>query len=457
MSRKELSRGSVLARVTSAEITLREALPLLGVSYRQAKRLLRRFRARGGAGLVHGNVGHRSNHARAAGECATVLALIRARYGGTVAKGPGQRFGPTLVAEHLWTEHGILVARSTLRDWMRLAGLWSRTRRGRPAGHVRRARRAHFGELVQLDGSFHDWFEGRGARAGHRSCVMTMVDDATSTTLLRFGDEETTWAAVGVLRAWIAAYGVPRALYTDWKNVYKREPTSHERARGDMAYTHFGRMCQKLDITIIGATSAQAKGRVERNHATQQDRLIKKMRLLGLAEDSVANAYVTTTYLPQHNARFAVQPASAVDHHRVRDRLPSDDDVFCLEERRVIGADYVVQYHGQALQLDRAARGRVPAKSAVLVRETEDGRLRVVHVARDGHERGCAWNPAVPRASRPVPPLPGLPAPAAPTKTPLLPSAFPHRNRPDHPWNRQHAQWVARAERRRVPEAAVAP
>lgn len=436
MSRKEFARGSVLARVTGAEITLRDALPLLGVSYRQAKRLLHRFRARGAAGLVHGNVGRPSNHAVPAIARAEVLALIRTHYGGTVAKGPGQRFGPTLVAEHLWTEHGILVARSTLRDWMRVAGLWSRTRRGRPPAHVRRERRAHFGELVQLDGSFHDWFEGRGPRAGDRSCAMTLVDDATSTTLLRFGDEETIWAAVRVLRAWIAAYGVPRALYTDWKNVYKREPTTNEAARGEAAYTHFGRMCQKLDITIIGAASAQAKGRVERNHGTHQDRLIKKMRLLGIAEDAAANAYVTATYLPAHNARFAVAPASAVDHHRVRDRHLRDDDVFCLEERRIVGADYVVQYHGQALQLDRAARGRVPIKSTVLVRETEDGTLRVLHIARDGQAHRCAWTPAVARTSPPATPdllaARLIPAPVRPP-------------RPDHPWNRQHAQWVAEA------------
>lgn len=454
MSRKEFARGSVLARVTGGEITLRDAVPLLGVSYRQAKRLGHRFRARGAAGLVHGNVGRPSNHAVPTDARTAVLDLIRAHYGGPAAKGPGQRFGPTLVAEHLWTEHGILVARSTLRDWMRAAGLWSRTRRGHPPPHARRERRAHFGELVQLDGSFHDWFEGRGPRTGQRSCAMTMVDDATSTTLLRFGDEETIWAAVRVLRTWIAAYGVPRALYTDWKNVYKREPTTNEAARGEAAYTHFGRICQKLDITIIGASSAQAKGRVERNHGTHQDRLIKKMRLLGIADDAAANAYVTATYLPAHNARFAVAPASAVDHHRARDRHGRDDDICCLETRRVVGADYVVQYHGRALQLDRAARGRVPAKSTVLVRETEDGRLRVIHIGRDGQARLCAWTPAVARtmASVAVAPSAARLTPAAPPRA--LPGTHPVR--PDHPWHRQHALWIAQArQRRRTPKTSA--
>jgi transposase len=424
-------------------MSLSEAVPLLEVSYRQAKRLWQRYRTAGSAALVHGNVGRASNHARPATERAEVLALIRAHYGGPLAKGPGQRFGPTLVAEHLWTDHGVLVARSTLRDWMRDAGLWSRTRRARPR-HTRRERMAHFGELVQLDGSFHDWFEGRGARAGQRSCMMSLVDDATSMTLVRFGAEETMWAAVGVLRAWIAAYGVPRALYTDWKNVYKREPTLNERSRGAAAYTQFGRMCQKLDIAIIGAASPQAKGRIERNHGTQQDRLIKKMRLRAVSDDAAANAYVTATYLPQHNARFAVPPTSAVDHHRVRDRRLHDDDVFCLEEPRVVSQDYVVQYKGHGLQLNRAARGRVPAKSTVLVRETEDGRVRVLHVARDGCERVCAWTPAVARAAA----HPARPPASRPSGDPL---AAPHRPAPDHPWRAQHLRWAETAARRRAP------
>jgi hypothetical protein len=139
------------------------------------------------------------------------------------------------------------------------AGLWTRVRRSRPKTK-RRERRAHFGELVQLDGSFHDWFEGRGERGGRRSCVMNMVDDATGTTLLRFGEQETIWAAVDVLRAWIETYGVPRALYTDWKNVYKREPTAAEEAAGEAAHTQFGRMCAKLGIEIIAAGTPQAKG-----------------------------------------------------------------------------------------------------------------------------------------------------------------------------------------------------
>lgn len=424
MSQKEFERGAVFERVKGGGLTQKKAALLLKLSYRQTKRMYRRFLTEGAEGLVHQGVGRISNHARPVAEREQVLELVRTQYGGPAKRGPGQRFGPTLAAEHLLEEHGIAVPCSTLRDWMIAAGLWSRQRRSRPTPR-RRERRAHFGELVQFDGSFHDWFEGRGDRAGVRSCVMNMVDDATGTTLLRFGHQETIWAAVDVLRAWIGKYGVPRALYTDWKNVYKREPTSSEKVAGEEGHTQFGRMCAKLGIEIIAADTPQAKGRVERSNGTQQDRLIKKMRLLGIADDAAANAYVESTYLPHHNARFAVAPASPVDYHLPRDPRLLDCDVFCLEHGRTVSNDFVVQFGTPGLQLQRSARGRVPARAKVIVRETQDGELRVIHVNGRGAERECSWVPAAPRAKRP---------PAIPTvkvrKPPPPPAA-------DHPWRKR--------------------
>ncbi|MQA92905.1 MAG: ISNCY family transposase [Gemmatimonas sp.] len=426
MSRKEFERGAVLARVERGELTLKEGAALLKMSYRQAKRMYPRFRTEGPAGLVHRSVGRISNRARAAAERERVLEIIGEHYGGKPKRGAGQRFGPTLVAEHLGEDHELKVPISTLREWMSEAGLWSRVRRSRPKPK-RRERRAHFGELVQLDGSFHDWFEGRGEREGQRSCVMNMVDDASGTTWLRFGEQETIWAAVGVLRAWIEKYGVPRALYTDWKNVYKRAPTSAEEVVGEAGHTQFGRMCEKLGIEIIAASSPQAKGRVERNNGTQQDRLIKKMRLLDIADDAAANAYVETVYLPAYNARYAVAPASEVDYHLPRNPNLRDEDVFCLEHTRKVSKDFVVQFGKQGLQLDRAARGRVPAGSKVIVRETQDGELRVIHVSRLHGEHECRWAPAAPRAKKPEPAT----MPAEPK-----PPGKPHRPAADHPWRR---------------------
>lgn len=378
-------------------MTMMDATPLLGVSYRQAKRLLRRFRAQGRKGLVHRSTGRCSNRATPAAYREVIVDVIRTQYGGPAARGPGQRFGPPLVAEHLWADHGILVSVSTLTRWMRAAALWGRVR------------------------------------------VMTMVDDATGRTLLRFGAEETTWAAATILQAWIAAYGVPRALYTDWKNVYLRAPTNNERARGAAPLTQFGRMCTKLGITLIGAASPQAKGRVERGHGTHQDRLIKQLRLRAIATVEAANAYVDGEYLPAHNRQFGIAPASATDYHRPRDRRV-DADIFCLETTRTIGNDHVVQYEGRALQLDHRARGRVPAKSKVLVRELADGTLRVVHVARDGRERVLPWTTAPVRVARPRRILSASPQAAPQTR--WVPAA-------DHPWRSQHRRWKAEATVRR--------
>ena len=397
MSAREFERGSVLRRVIDGELTIREATPLLAVSYRHAKRLVARFRHEGVRGVGHRARGRPSNRTTPAAHRDQVLALVRAHYAGAAERGAGQRFGPTLVAEHLWTDHGVLVPLTTLQRWMRAADLWSRARRRRPM-HRRRERKAHFGELVQLDGSVHDWFEGRGPKA----CAMTMVDDATGQTVVRFGTEETIWAAAEVLQAWITAHGVPRALYTDWRNVYLRPPTLNEEVRGERPFTHFGRMCDKLGIQLIGAASPQAKGRVERSHGTHQDRLIKKFRLARVATLDAANAFLAARYLAEHNARFAVAPASPVDYHRPRDRRHwPDAAVFCLESHRRVGTDHVVQYEGRALQLQPSAR--VPLKSTVLVREQQDGTLEVVHVARDGHHRRLGWTPAVPRAPKPPP------------------------------------------------------
>src|SRR4029453_10306026 len=216
MSMAELQRAGVLARVAAGTLTLRSAATVMAVNYRQAKRLYGRYRAEGAKGLKHRSAGRASNRASPGRLRQRVLALVREKYSGRV----GERFGPTLAAEHLASEDGIAVDHETLRRWMLTAGLWSRARNG-SLHRRRRERKAHFGELVQLDGSSHPWLEDRGPH----SCLLTLVDDATGRTRGRFSPQETIWAAVAVLRDWIDAHGIPRALYTDWKNVYVRKPT----------------------------------------------------------------------------------------------------------------------------------------------------------------------------------------------------------------------------------------
>jgi len=363
LSKKELSRVEVMGRVKAGSLRLREAAELLGVCYRQARRIWARYRGGGAKALQHANCGRASNRAYTAKFRAAVLKQVKARY---------EDFGPTLAAEHLASDDGLEVHAETLRRWMKEVGLWQRQRKRKPY-RQRREAKAHFGELVQMDGSFHEWLEERGSQG----CLMHMVDDATAKAMGRFSAEETMWAAAVLLRRWIECYGIPQALYTDWKNVYVRPPNSQERMRGQPAVTQFGRMCARLGIRIIAASSPQAKGRVERAHGTHQDRLVKKLRLAGIVNYEQANAYLDEHYLADHNHRYARPAAQKADYHRLRPTARQLDEVFWLEEPRVVSEDWVVHYKNRLLQLQRQSQHWAPAKSRVLVRENQAGELAI--------------------------------------------------------------------------------
>ena len=423
MSARELTRVEVLSRVKAGSLSLGSAATLMGVSYRQAKRLARRYRAEGAKGLKHRSAGRVSNHARPRVERARALALVREKYSGSI----DERFGPTLAAEHLASEDGLTVHPDTLRRWMLAAGLWSRARKHAPH-RQRRERKAHFGELVQLDGSFHEWYEKRGPRG----CLMNLVDDATGRTLARLGEQETIWAAADVLRRWIEAYGVPLALYTDWKTVYVREPTPEEQVTGVVPLTQFGRMCAALAIQIIAANSPQAKGRVERNHGTHQDRLVKKLRRLGIEDAAAANAFLATTYLPEHNARFAQAPASAEDFHRRTPSRAALDRAFQLQETRVLSNDWVVRYDNRYFQVARQSH-KVPARSTVQVREAVTGAIEIRY-----RERLMRWTEIAAPAPKSSAAPAVRPAPAVAARPLRRPNA-------DHPWRRGYAEREQRA------------
>ncbi len=369
MSKEESRRVEVLGRVASKELFLSDAAEILQVSYRQAKRLAQRYREEGSIGLQHRGAGRPSNRAKPPEFREHVLGLVREKYSGSAP----ERFGPTLAAEHLTEEDGIHLDEETLRRWMIEAGLWSRLR-GRPRRHRRRRpRKEHFGELVQLDGSFHAWFEQRGPQG----CLMDMVDDATGETHAGMGEEETIWAAAKVLRGWIEKYGVPLALYTDWKNVYQVQPTPKQRLRGEAPRTQFAGMCARLGIRILAANSPQAKGRVERKNGVHQDRLVKKLRRQGIHSYEAANGYLEQEYLPALNRRFARPPAQPEDYHRPKPSAEELDAAFRLETKRSISNDWVVRYHGRYLQLLPPSRRYGPRQAQAVVYESEDGRLEV--------------------------------------------------------------------------------
>ena len=230
---------------------------------------------------------------------------------------------------------------------------------GRPS-HRRKDEqtRQRFGELLQFDGSHHDWFEQRGERC----CVMNMVDDATGTTFARMSEEETTEAAMWLLRGWIERYGIPEEVYCDRKNSFliDREPTIEEQLSGTRALSPFELACERLGIEVIPAGSPQAKGRVERSHGVYQDRFVKELRLANISSIEQANQFLADTYLPSINSKFAIEPVNPEDAHVPL--LPHQplEDIFCFEEQRVVSRDYVIRYHNRLFQLTPTKGVRLP-------------------------------------------------------------------------------------------------
>src|SRR6266566_4320436 len=405
MSQRELGRVEVLARVRSKQLRVVDAARLMRVSYRQAKRLWKRYREEGAAGLKHRSAGTSSHRAYERKFRRTVLRRVREKYGGRV----GERFGPTLAAEHLASEDGLQVDAETLRRWMLAEGLWSRERKRR-RHRQRRARKEHFGELVQMDGSFHRWLEERGPEG----CLIDLVDDATNTTWAQLGEQETIWAAADGLRAWIERYGVPLALYVDWKNLYKRPATPKERRRGEEPITQFGRMCAKL---------------------------VKKLRRKQISSHEQANVYLQRDYLPEHNQRFGRAAAKREDYHRRAPRAAELDRIFRLETERTISQDWVVRYQNRFFQLEPQSRHYAPAQDQVLVCEGRHGSIVIEY--RDGALR---WReipaPAKPSVShrRPVIERAAVLSPVI-TKRKWVPPA-------NHPWREAARRGRDKAERR---------
>lgn len=388
MSFKERKRLKIMERVKAGELNLKQAAGLLNISYRQARRIYQRYHKNGDSGLLHQNRGKPSNRRFSPEFQVQVISLYQSNY---------HDFGPTLAAEKL-AKDGFLLDHETLRRWLKNAGLYQK-RRKRPKHRVWRERKSHFGELIQLDGSHHRWFEERGGKC----CLMNMVDDATGTTLALLAEEETTAAAMTLLWQWVEKYGIPKALYTDRKNVYvtEREPSLAEQLKNEEPLTQFGQACQKLGIEIILAYSPQAKGRVERKNGVHQDRLVKELRLQKINNLEAANSFLTREYLAEHNSKFAVQAAQEADYHQAVDEALDLRMVFCLEEERQISNDWTVRYKNKYLQILRQ-KNLPPVKRKVRVQEHLDGSLHIVYRGRAVEFQELAKRPDK-KASLPIP------------------------------------------------------
>ena len=363
MGQKELLRGKMLEMVKQGKMTLKAATVKLGVSYRQGIRLYAAYREKGDAGLIHGNYGKPSNNRTDEAILKKAIEAYRRKY---------HDFGPTFAAEKLAEEEKIAIGVSVLRRQLIANGDWHGRRRGAEY-RSRRERRSRFGELVQFDGSHHRWFEGRGPVC----CLMTMIDDATNTRLSRFFEQETIEAAMTVFSVRIRAYGIPEALYCDKKNAFvlTREATDDELLAGiTEPKSHFGRACEKLGVTVIAAHSPQAKGRVERNHGVDQDRLVKELRLAGTSTIAEANRFLEKRYVPKMNRKFP-RPAAQPENAHVPLGAVSLKDIMCLEYERTVANNYVIRFENRLFQILKTKKPLPRPKDKVLVRIRLDGSI----------------------------------------------------------------------------------
>ena len=362
MSHSELSRYDTLLRVTHRELRVEDAATLMGLSRRQIGRLLIRLRTDGPEGLVSRKRGKPSNRRHSDAFRDRVIALVREHYAD---------FGPTLAMEYLAERHEITISHETLRQMMITAGLWKDREARRPRPYQPRYRRDCRGELIQVDGSKHWWFEDRGAQC----TLLVYIDDATSELmLLKMVESESTFAYMEATREYIEAHGKPVAFYSDKHSVFRNNTAS---AKGD-GMTHFGRALEALNIEIICAHSPQAKGRVERANSTLQDRLVKAMRLEGIATIAEANAFLPL-YMARHNQRFAKAPFDARDLHRP---LAPHDDLkaeMVWREQRTVTSALTLHYNKALFILEPSEISRPLAGKRVDVCEYPDGRLEIRH------------------------------------------------------------------------------
>ena len=364
MSRKERNRLTIMAGLNKGELSLVQAAGVAGLSYRQIKRVWRRYQDEGDAGLVHRLRGQPSVRRIAPELRARILARVEARY---------PDFGPTLAAEYL-AQEGLKVDHETLRRWLLEEGKRG-VRRRRQKHRQWRERKPCFGAMVQLDGSDHDWFEGRAKRA----VLMVMVDDATGHVWAQFFEQETTAASYDLFEGWVRRCGLPRSLYVDRDSIYRCEGVGSvaDQLAGKEPQTQFGRAMEQLGVELILANSPQAKGRVERMNGTLQDRLVKALRLEGISALAAANLYLRKTFLPGLNRRFKVKAASATDVHRgIPQRL---DEVLSWEEPRVVLRDWTLCCGGCWYQLDRQHEALSLVGRKVIVRRRRSGAVELVY------------------------------------------------------------------------------
>ena len=361
MSERDLQRIEVLSKVSGGRMTMVSAAHVLDLSERQVRRLLERMQTGGAASIRHRAIGRPSNNRITDGVRDYAVTLVRERYAD---------FGPTLAAEKLAECDGLRVSRETLRRWMVDAGIWL-SRKQRRRFHQPRLRREAYGELVQIDGSEHRWFEDRGPPCS----LLVFVDDATGRLMqLRFVRSESAFTYFEALELYLKHHGAPIAFYSDKHSVFR---VAKKDARGGQGMTQFGRALCELNIEILCANSSQAKGRVERMNRTLQDRLVKELRLAGIDNMEAGNAFLPG-FMEGYNTRFAIAPARPDDLHRPINLTPDRlAEILCKREQRYVGAQLTFSFERKRIMLEETDITRGLVGRYVETYAYADGRLDV--------------------------------------------------------------------------------
>ena len=418
MSRRESKRLHIIHQALDKRITQAKAAELVNLSSRQLRRMLKRVREEGDDGISHRSRGKTSNSRVPKKVKENALKLFKEKY---------HDFGPTFASEKLLDVHAIKVSKETLRLWLNQENIPYEKRKGRKHRQWRE-RKHHFGEMIQMDGSHHDWFEGRGPK-----CVlMGYIDDATGTVYGRFYDYEGTMPAMDSFKRYVKRYGIPQSVYLDKHSTYKStaKQSIEDELEDKKPMSQFERSLTELAVTVIHANSPQAKGRVERSFRTLQDRLVKEMRLAGVSSVVQANEFLIR-YYPIYNAKFKVKPVSEVDLHRPALSMRELNRILCIREDRTVRNDFTISYDGKLYQIKDAVKSQ-----KVDVEERTDGSLHITNKGVDLRYREITTRPA---------------------KENLKPTLFIQEKKgrkqlPDHPWKRAYK--ASRGTREQLPVAS---
>jgi transposase len=361
MSQRELSRLEVIQRACRKTLTQAQAADLLHLSLRHVKRLCKAYKAAGASSLISRRRGRPSNNRLSAEVIAQVSELLRTHY---------YDFGSTLAHEKLREAHGLSLGLESVRQLMIRERLWQPRRARRVVIHQLRERRASLGELIRIDGSPHDWFEGRAPKC----TLLVMVDDATSRLMhMQFVAAETTFNYFAAVRSYITLHGKPRAFYSDKFSVFR---INIPNALSGTGLTQFGRAMKELSIDLICAHSPQAKGRVERANQTLQDRLVKELRLRAISSVEAANAYLPE-FIADFNSRFSVSPRSGADAHRPLSGTQDLDRQLVLCERRTLSKNLTISYQHVIYQIVTKRASYTMRGAHVEVRESATGEINI--------------------------------------------------------------------------------